>query len=189
MPRLLAAEGKESCFACHAREGFQQQFVHAPLNQGCNACHTPHSSENASLLQQAPDDNCKSCHDVNQDVFNQAHFQYPVKTGCTLCHSPHSGISKALLKKVVHEPVRKGQCDSCHQVGTNSEIQTKKAADQLCLQCHDIAKSATSMHQPYVQGKCTSCHDCACQRLHSHADRRPRAYLSDLSCSGRRHKG
>lgn len=155
---LLAADGKESCFACHAREGFQLQFVHAPLNQGCSACHTPHSSENVGLLLKAPDDGCTSCHDVNKDVFNQAHFKYPVKTGCALCHSPHSGISKALLKKTVHDPVSKGQCDSCHQVGANSEIQTKKGADQLCLQCHDIAQSGTSMHQPYVQGKCTACH-------------------------------
>jgi predicted CXXCH cytochrome family protein len=157
--RLLAAEGKESCFTCHDREGFEQQFVHTPLNQGCGACHIPHSSENVSLLQQTPDDICKSCHDLNQASFNQAHFQYPVRTGCTLCHSPHSGTARELLKKVVHEPVRKGQCDSCHAVGANAQIQTKQEPDKLCLQCHDITHSATSTHQPYVQGKCTVCHD------------------------------
>jgi predicted CXXCH cytochrome family protein len=156
---LLAAEGKESCFICHDREDFQQQFVHQPLSQGCNTCHIPHSSENVSLLQQAPDDNCKSCHDVTQAGFIQAHFQYPVTAGCTLCHSPHSATSKDLLKKVVHEPVRKGQCDSCHAVGANTEIQTRQEADKLCLQCHDITHSATSTHQPYVQGQCTVCHD------------------------------
>ena len=52
---LLAAEAKESCFTCHDRAEFQQQFVHAPLNQGCGTCHIPHSSENVSLLQQAPE--------------------------------------------------------------------------------------------------------------------------------------
>ena len=158
-PALLAAQGKESCFICHDREEFQQQFGHAPLDKGCNSCHSPHSSDNVSLLQQAPDANCKTCHDAKQPGFVQAHFKYPVQTGCILCHSPHTATDKKLLKKVVHEPVRKGQCDPCHTVGPNAEVQTKSDPDQLCIQCHDIKKTATSMHQPYMQGKCTTCHD------------------------------
>jgi predicted CXXCH cytochrome family protein len=156
---LLAGEGSESCFACHDRAGFSQQFVHAPLAQGCKTCHAPHSSENANLLQQAPDATCTSCHEVSQEGFSQAHFKYLVKTGCVLCHSPHSASAKGLLKKNVHDPVRKGQCDSCHTVGGNGELQPRPEPDKLCLQCHDITRSATSMHQPYVQGKCTTCHD------------------------------
>ncbi|RJX24395.1 MAG: hypothetical protein C4563_00410 [Desulfobulbus sp.] len=156
---LLIADGAESCFACHAREGFSQQFVHAPLAQGCNGCHAPHFSENASLLHKAPDENCASCHAVEQESFKQAHFNYPVTTGCVLCHSPHSAPAAKLLKKTVHDPVRKGQCESCHTVDAKGSMQTGRDADALCRQCHDITQAATSMHQPYMQGKCTTCHD------------------------------
>lgn len=156
---LLKADGDAGCFVCHDREAFQRKLVHQPLAQGCNTCHDPHSTANVSLLKQDPDTTCRSCHNVAEEGFSKSHFSYPVTTGCILCHTPHSAEKKGLLRTYVHDPVRQGECDSCHLVDGNKKIQTRNKADTLCLECHDIHAEAQSVHQPYTQGQCTACHD------------------------------
>jgi len=157
-PSLLKTSREETCFGCHDRSSFTQKYVHAPLEKGCETCHNPHKSDNPSLLVMEADALCLSCHQAEQEGFIQAHRGYPVRSGCLQCHTPHSGNREKLLKKNIHQPVDRGECNSCHMV--NKEvISTKNTTDRLCLDCHDKpAADRKSSHQPYLEERCTSCH-------------------------------
>lgn len=156
---LLKAPGNKSCYVCHESMTFERKFVHQPVGEGCRTCHEPHSSGHVTLLKQGPDDTCKACHDITAATFADGHFSYRITSGCITCHTPHSATSRVLLKSVVHEPVRKGECDACHKVDGKGTMTLRNTADKLCLECHEITASAMTVHEPYVQGQCTVCHD------------------------------
>lgn len=78
---------------------------------------------------------------------------------CFQCHK------KSLFeKKVVHKPLAKGNCVSCHNphVAAHDGLLQDKLGD-LCLSCHEKSFEAKGkrqvIHEPVRQGKCTTCHD------------------------------
>lgn len=157
-PGLLTSPGEELCFTCHARDSFSGKYFHAPLEQGCGTCHDPHKSGSSSLLVRQADELCLGCHQPELEAFVQAHMNYPVRSACLQCHTAHAGDRATLQKKNVHEPVAQGKCSACHTV-EDSAIVTDRAADRLCLDCHEKpADDMTSSHKPYREGQCTSCH-------------------------------
>jgi predicted CXXCH cytochrome family protein len=63
-------------------------------------------------------------------------------------------------KAVVHGPVAKGMCTSCHAQARpeTHEFRLSFPKDTLCQACH-ILTVRNYVHQPLRKGQCTDCHD------------------------------
>lgn len=76
---------------------------------------------------------------------------------CAKCHNPFG------KKKVVHPPVREGDCLACHKPHGAAErflLDVGEDRTNLCLGCHDAAPFKQQyMHGPVAIGACTKCHD------------------------------
>lgn len=79
-----------------------------------------------------------------------------------LCFGCHD--RKNFVKAVVHQPVAKGECDSCHNphVAKFKGLIRQEVA-KLCLSCHaDVGKGGSDrslVHKPVRDGQCLACHD------------------------------
>jgi len=125
--------------ACHTAIAAIAQ-PHVPVKDGdCASCHTLHTKEH-------PIKGAKS-------------FDLTAK-GAALCSNCHDAKGK---KKVVHEPVKEGDCTSCHKPhGASGRFLLDMGEDQtqFCLGCHDAAPFKQKyMHGPVAVGSCTECHD------------------------------
>ena len=82
-----------------------------------------------------------------------------VQQGAALCEQCHDKLGK---KRVVHAPVKSGDCLDCHQPhGAANRFLLAVGEDQsaLCFICHDDSRfKQKSMHGPAAAGACTSCH-------------------------------
>ncbi len=83
---------------------------------------------------------------------------HAVAADCFSCHD-----QAAFKGRVVHEPVAKAQCATCHSphVAKHEGLLLQKEAE-LCFSCHpQIAQrleSSPVAHQPVKQGQCSECH-------------------------------
>ncbi len=83
------------CFTCHDGAAFAGAVVHAPVASGdCVLCHSPHSSQNPTLLRQPVPRLCGECHTDGQHVQEML----AEKASCTDCHAPHISGAEHLLK-------------------------------------------------------------------------------------------
>jgi len=77
----------------------------------------------------------------------------------TLCEQCHDAFGK---KKVMHPPVKEGDCLACHKPhGASGRFLLSVSDNQteLCIGCHDSAPFKQKfMHGPVVAGACTKCH-------------------------------
>ena len=77
---------------------------------------------------------------------------------CFKCHKQAD-----FKKKVVHGPVKKGQCYDCHNPHVaRYEKLLQRELSQLCYSCHEEMKGdegSLLTHKPVRQGKCLACHD------------------------------
>jgi predicted CXXCH cytochrome family protein len=124
---------------CHARVGGTSNF-HEPVREGdCSACHKP---------------------------VNPVH---PLKDGKSftltakdeaLCYQCHDRFGK---KKVVHPPVKDGECTYCHKPHGGAErylLGVGSDQSELCYGCHDPAPFKQKYrHGPVAVGECTQCHN------------------------------
>jgi len=55
-------DSRESCFSCHAEKEGPFIYEHAPVNEDCMICHTPHGSVADNLLRQNEPVLCLNCH-------------------------------------------------------------------------------------------------------------------------------
>ncbi len=79
-----------SCKGCHPRF-FGEEVGHAPVADGdCMSCHTPHRSEQPSLLILPLFETCVECHDEPEDLSEPAHSGAGAEE-CIECHDPHFG--------------------------------------------------------------------------------------------------
>lgn len=139
---LLApgAATAETCLSatCHPKIGALKQ-LHQPVASGdCLSCHL-------RKLEAHPVKGGKS-------------FELAAK-GAELCAQCHKALGQM---KVVHAPVKEGDCLSCHKVhGASGRHLLDVGDDQsaLCLGCHDAAPfKEEHLHGPVAAGNCTSCH-------------------------------
>jgi predicted CXXCH cytochrome family protein len=179
----LASDMETLCFDCHDAPD-ENLMSHSPFTDGeCVACHSPHSSDNPSLLKaESLDELCAACHSI--DNMENTFKHGPVISGqCNICHSPHQSAIASLLKEespklcfnchtdneemlkltTVHAAYE-GSCLDCH-VPHNSkdDYLIKTDIKTLCIDCHDDIGSdmntAKTTHKIIDQGKsCVECH-------------------------------
>lgn len=130
--------------------------------QSCavNSCHQPILG---SVKPHAPvkENNCFACH-------QQKNMQHPLKGEKsflltakvpTLCSQCHDAFGK---KKVMHPPVKEGDCLACHKPhGASGRFLLDVSEDrtELCVKCHDSTPFKQKfMHGPVAVGACTKCH-------------------------------
>jgi predicted CXXCH cytochrome family protein len=108
------------------------------------------------------DGECLSCHNERvkeHPIKGGKSFELAAKGGalCDQCHEPKG------KKKVVHAPVKDGECTGCHQPhGASGRFLLNLSDDQtdLCMGCHDRTMMTQKfMHGPVAVGSCTECHD------------------------------
>jgi predicted CXXCH cytochrome family protein len=177
----LASPVPALCLECHTdidENMKQMRYVHGPMTgeESCLACHQPHASDAARLLNEPSKELCISCHtsnlkgdsaivkNVGQSIRTAAnvHPAAAADGGCIICHYPHYGESRNLL--------------------TASFPTTRYAAGEtgnydVCFMCHDsdlLAADSTAtatafrngsknlhfLHSGGERGRnCTICHD------------------------------
>ncbi len=83
---LRQANLNQLCFGCHSE--FQGPFTyqHAPVNESCLKCHTPHGSVNPKLLVVSQPALCLQCHAAHHNGSG-----IPLLNACTDCHSSIHG--------------------------------------------------------------------------------------------------
>ncbi|MCP4682023.1 MAG: cytochrome C [Desulfobacterales bacterium] len=137
----VTRSGKELCLNCHEKQKafYDDELLHAPLEEGCTDCHHPHESPYKFQAQQGPSIGtlCFECHDKDEKVgFKYLHGPMTAED-CTACHDPHSSDFGML----VHEG-----SDELH----------------LCVSCHGrtVGKIQNRKHKHGVikEGKCSPCH-------------------------------
>jgi predicted CXXCH cytochrome family protein len=77
---------------------------------------------------------------------------------CFQCHKKSS-----FQKKIVHQPLSKGQCIACHNphVAPHKGLLKENVKD-LCFSCHKKQEKSFStgvVHTPVRRGQCAACHD------------------------------
>jgi len=125
--------------ACHSGIA-ATTYPHAPVKEGdCSSCHTPLSKEHP--------------------VKGVKGFALAEKGGA-LCTKCHDGMG---AKPFQHQPVKDGDCVSCHKPhGSNERFLLEAGEDRtpLCLGCHDGEPFKQKyMHGPAAVGSCNACHD------------------------------
>jgi|GEM_PF-2853993 len=79
------------------------------------------------------------------------------------CLDCHSEARKFLDRKVVHAPVKGGDCQACHRRhGFSNTLVLKAEGQGLCLSCHEPIRDEMnrgSNHPPAKNGNCIACHD------------------------------
>ncbi len=96
-----------NCVECHADHA-DGAYVHAPVKQGCLACHTISNREDAAyiLLKPAKTVICLNCHQAEEPP--RTHFPYGSGM-CLRCHNPHTSNDSRLLVAKANEI-----CLDCH---------------------------------------------------------------------------
>ena len=118
---LMAEPMLGVCGRCHADTVARQersQTKHPPIAEGeCAECHSPHSSDNLFLLNEASEiDLCATCHEW------QAHATHPI--GEKFVDPRNQNVSV--------------KCSSCHRThGTEYEhFIYFETTNEMCIQCH-----------------------------------------------------
>ena len=143
--KLLVAstENGDLCLQCHEEkeEDLTREYIHPPVEEGCEQCHDPHSADEPVLLLEKGAQLCASCHEeMHPDVFED--------------------IASA---KFPHEPAAEGRCVECHLVhSSNFESLLRDTQDRLCLGCHkelsENIQESKNLHGPVQRGECSACH-------------------------------
>jgi predicted CXXCH cytochrome family protein len=120
-PQLIrGASERDVCLTCHQEIQSRQETslsVHPESGEAgaCSACHLGHRSEQKSLLESAPAELCRSCHE------DHSTFAHPMGAGvidprsgkelsCLSCHSPHGTQFPSLLT----DSPQRSLCVQCH---------------------------------------------------------------------------
>ncbi|MBU4388142.1 MAG: hypothetical protein KKB23_01205, partial [Proteobacteria bacterium] len=94
-------------------------------------------------------------------VVSCAHKPARFAKRCVECHQEKIAVFKD--NKVVHSPVSKGTCESCHRPhGIIGGVYLKTDEKKLCYKCHPDSMKIMEkkhIHAPVKDEKCVSCHN------------------------------
>ena len=100
-------EGRHQCLSCHPDQEGPFIFEHAPVNEDCGICHTPHGSVANNLLVQSEPTLCLDCHGMHFHAtipgIEDDEIESPQQPGRFLS-STHDSFKSAFLTK----------CTQCH---------------------------------------------------------------------------
>lgn len=173
------------CLECHDLDGaLESQFPHMPITDGeCVACHNPHVSRFAALLNDRPAVLCADCHSDTEVASTRAQVHKPFAEGrCNDCHQPHGSSFDGLLKMataelcaschsqsaswsakaVQHTPFAQGRCASCHDPhAADFDFLASQDGARLCATCHQASAALRNAHRGYPvdRASCSTCHD------------------------------
>ena len=185
--RLLASPVAELCAECHdvADADLSARHLGADLaTLRCVACHSPHGTGNASLLEANLHppllDGCDTCH---QGSWNHLEDdgEAPLCLGC------HSEIGeRAEAAAVPHGAMEMGSCTPCHNPHASREPKLLRSPPaSACAECHDdqLAGDGEVAHGVITAIGCQACHE-------PHGGERPSLLRAEgaelcLACHGR----
>src|SRR5208283_4074237 len=79
------------------------------------------------------------------------------------CYDCHADLKQKYTKKYIHDPVKKNDCESCHdRHGFANNLVLKKQGAELCYSCHSKEEKSFQLahiHKPVTDGNCLACHD------------------------------
>ena len=121
---------------CHDKAEFSKKNVHKPVAEGkCLGCHSPHSSDNDSLLLKLPIRVCLDCH---ADVRKTPH----AITGYETPGHPIGLLARG-EKEFKDDPARPGKkfyCGSCHNPHSSDSMRLFRYKGEtpmdICINCH-----------------------------------------------------
>jgi len=165
----LDEKGPALCLGCH--DGLEQAAEgklassHAPVQDSCLTCHTPHASIEKNLLRTGVPALCLGCHEL--DGLQPKHGgQLSDRVNCLACHSPHGSAAPHMLHgSNQHPPFGEGECDVCHRRPFAGRVRLRARGAKICTACHGevIKPGAISVHgalDPRRNRKvCVACHD------------------------------
>ena len=153
-PLAMKKDGVELCRECHndsIDEMLGRKQVHWPLldKKGCLNCHSPHASKNKNLIAGSVGNMCGACHvdtvelqEISISNPDNKNLCEPVRKGdCISCHTPHSA-DNALL--IAEDSISFGMCDKCHEWQTHST--------------HPIGEEVIDQRNKNLIVDCLSCH-------------------------------
>ena len=159
---LLVDDVSAVCVNCHG--DFPQGVSNHPaMREGCVTCHDPHAKVRGAVESEKV---CGRCHRLSDERFHRTHgeLDMPKVSQCTFCHEPHVSEYPTLLRGVVHYPLQKGGCQTCHNQGLDA-LPLKYEGSKNCLRCHgQITGTSTvveidKVHKPVTQVDCIACHN------------------------------
>ncbi len=153
-PGLLVADGNRLCFECHIdkAEAFEgRRFTHAPVQDACVNCHSPHAAGyRYQLRAEGNRDLCFFCHGDKEEEIEAAtvkHGGLDTVKKCLACHDPH--VSD-YVRQLSNQPIE--LCMGCHDRPYDKA--TGSVADMKAFLADN-----TIHHGPIKQKDCSSCHN------------------------------
>src|SRR6266496_533942 len=83
----------DTCLRCHTEKRGPFLWEHAPVQESCLNCHSPHGSNNINLLSLRAPQLCQTCHmqGKHQTVSGFANSPWVLNRACLNCHSQIHG--------------------------------------------------------------------------------------------------
>jgi DmsE family decaheme c-type cytochrome len=97
---LKGSTPRETCSRCHMEKQGPFVFEHGDVSEQCTACHTPHGSPFAPLLQSAMPFLCLQCHGGHLSS-NETGVKELYLNRCTDCHTQIHGSD---IPSIVNDP-------------------------------------------------------------------------------------
>jgi predicted CXXCH cytochrome family protein len=144
---VLARGGNALCTECHDPDDDTLSSAHRNIRgekASCLSCHDPHRSAQEHLLREGRHrplafGRCDQCHRYDGRLVKSS-----VKELCLSCHG-----GEKFSRRIVHGPVRSGECLACHDPHASREpallksryapgrFATGEGDVALCLGCHE----------------------------------------------------
>ena len=148
------------CTSCHTPHGAGHakalaRYVHAPVTEGCDACHQGSASK---LVEDGNPPLCLACHEEVGEKAKAAKVPHAAMEAarCVDCHNPHASAQPRLVKlpgggaclachadqaagagEHGHGAIALVGCQACHEPHGGARPKLLRAAgNALCLGCH-----------------------------------------------------
>lgn len=99
---------------------------------------------------------CDVCHQYADPLKHSFNLKQTGRGLCDFCHIDKVGTEGP----VVHDPVAKGDCLSCHDPhgAMDRRLLRTDSLSKLCAECHQDTIRGSHLHTPVGEGRCLDCH-------------------------------